>query len=1007
MRSRHHFILTATAAYTVAATAWILLSDALLPAVSDPAAAATLGTIKGLFFVCASAAGLYFALRAVPHQHAATTLMGAAGAALLPLSNCWLLRSAFAAGITLAAVPLQHHLPSAGLMLFMPCIIASAAVGGLVPGILSTVLATVLGAGATATADLPLQVGLMLLSGTLISVLCAMLRASLRDAELRRRLLDSVVSGTTDAVYIKDLQGKYLYVNQAAASLLGLAPEAILGRNDEALFPPQTASALRARDAAVMASGAIRSAEEPIELPGAGALVFLSTCGPLTDAEGNVRGLFGISRNITVRKEAERALRISQERLQSAIDATSDGLWDWDLAAGTWFQTEGVARLSGLGHAAASQPQSRPPSLRRFLRAVHRDDAPAVLAQLRSHRAGRKLAIGMTFRFMPGVPGSPGAPANAGTWVRVSGRVINRAGDGAALRMVGTLSDISELRELEQMQRNANTVFAGTHEGIMVVDTSLRIERVNPAFERITGYRAEEVVGGTPSLLASGRHSKAFYRELWTAVQRDGFWRGEIWNARKSGEVYPELLTISAVRDEHGKAGHYVGVFSDISHIKAHAAELDRAANFDALTGLPNGRLLRDRFEHAIQRTNRTGKPLTVCMLDLDDFKDVNQCYGKQAGDRLLVSVAKALGAVVRADDTLARTGGDEFVLLMSDIGTLEECAQALERVMAAVRMPLQLGAETIRVSASVGVCRYPDDDGDADTLLRHAEQAMYQAKEDGRGRYQLFDPVSDRQAQAHRHALHRLRQALEQEEFRLHYQPKVDLRSGALVGVEALIRWQHPERGLLPPGEFLYHLTGTPLETEVGDWVIRTALAQSRTWRDQGLQVQVSVNVGAAQLLAPGFFDTLQAVLATCPGLAPGALELEVLETAAIEDVAHAMQVLQRCHALGVHFALDDFGTGYSSLTYLRKLPVDTLKVDQSFVRNMLSDPADCGIVEGVLRMAHAMGLQVVAEGVETAEHCAALAAMGCELAQGYGIARPMAPESLPAWALARSVRG
>ncbi|MBY0243083.1 MAG: EAL domain-containing protein [Burkholderiaceae bacterium] len=771
MRSRHQFIVTATAAYAAAATTWVLVSDALLPAVSDPATAMALGTIKGLFFVAASATGLYFALHAVPHQH-----------------DMW--------------------------------------------------------------------------------------------------------------------------------------------------------------------------------------------------------SLLGVSRHIKVRKEAERALRITQERLQSVIDATSDGLWDWDLATGAWFQTEGVARLSGLGHAA--------PPLRRFLRALHRDDVSAVLSQLRSHRAGRKLAIAMTFRFIA-------ADSGAATWVRVSGRVVSRAADGAALRMVGTLSDISELRELEQMQRNADTVFAGTHEGIMVVDANLRIERVNPAFERITGYRADEVVGGTPSLLASGRHGKAFYRELWTGVQRDGFWRGEIWNARKNGELYPELLTISAVRDGHGKAEHYIGVFSDISHIKAHAAELDRAANFDNLTGLPNGRLLRDRFEHAIQRASRTGKPLTVCMLDLDDFKDVNQCYGKQAGDRLLVNVAKALGAVVRGDDTLARTGGDEFVLLMSDIGTLEECAQALERMMAAVGLPLQLGAETIRVSASIGVCRYPDDNGDADTLLRHAEQAMYQAKQEGRGRYQLFDPVSDRQAQAHRHALHRLRQALAQDEFRLHYQPKVDLRNGALVGVEALIRWQHPERGLLPPAEFLHHITGTPLETEVGDWVIRTALAQSRAWRAQGLQLQVSVNVGAAQLLAPGFFDTLQAVLATYPGLAPGALELEVLETAAIEDVAHAMAVLQRCHALGVQFALDDFGTGYSSLTYLRKLPVDTLKVDQSFVRNMLSDPADYGIVEGVLRMAHALDLQVVAEGVETLEHCAALAAMGCELAQGYGIARPMAPDLLPAWAQVR----
>ncbi|GAB2842737.1 EAL domain-containing protein [Pseudoduganella ginsengisoli] len=862
MGSRNTFINAATAAYVAGATTWILLSDALLPSAADPHAAAALSTVKGMFFVCASAAGLYVALRAVPHQDANTSMVGVAGAALQPLSGRWLLQTLFAAAFTLAAVPLQRYLPTAGLMLFMPCIIVSAAIGGLGPGALATLLAAVLGKHPAAS-DYPLHVGMLVLSGLLISALCAVLRASLRDAE------------------------------------------------------------------------------------------------------------------------------INGQRLQTTIDATSDGLWDWDLENRILFQTGGVARLSGL-------PEKNP-SLRRLLHAVHRDDRPSLLAQLRLHLAGKKRTIGMSFRFVQ--------RDGSTVWVRVSGRVVAQADNGAATRMVGTLSDISEWRELEQMQRDADTVFAGTHEGIMVVDTHLRIERVNPAFERITGYRADEVVGQTPGLLASGRHSKAFYRDMWTSVQRDGFWRGEIWNARKNGSVYPELLTISAVRDDKGKADHYIGVFSDISHIKAHAAELDRAANFDALTGLPNRRLLTDRFEHAIQRSNRTGKPLTVCMLDLDDFKDVNQCHGKQAGDRLLVEIAKSLASVVRADDTLARTGGDEFVLLMADIGTLEECAQALDRVLSAASVALQLGSETIRVTASVGVCRYPDDNGNADTLLRHAEQAMYQAKDDGRGRYQLFDPVSDRQAQAHRQAMHRLRHALEQEEFRLHYQPKVDLHTGVLVGVEALIRWQHPERGLLPPGDFLPHVIGTQLETDIGDWVIRTALAQSAQWRRQGLQVQVSVNVGAAQLLAPGFSDSLEAALAACPGSAPGDLELEVLETAAIEDVSHAMDVLHRCHDMGVHFALDDFGTGYSSLTYLRKLPVDTLKVDQSFVRNMLSDPADCGIVAGVLRMAHAMGLQVVAEGVETAEHCALLSDMGCELAQGYGIARPMAPELLPAWAASRQV--
>ena len=463
--------------------------------------------------------------------------------------------------------------------------------------------------------------------------------------------------------------------------------------------------------------------------------------------------------------------------------------------------------------------------------------------------------------------------------------------------------------------------------------------------------------------------------------------------------MFAERLSSSTVRDASGVIQHYVGVFTDISHLKAHEAELDRIAHYDPLTGTPNRRLLADRLEQSILRAARNGHSLAVCFLDLDGFKSVNDRLGHAAGDALLVGVTANLHHVLRVDDTLARLGGDEFVLLLSDISTPEECALILDRALQATNSPVMLNGQAVTISASIGVSLYPTDNSDADTLMRHADQAMYLPKEAGKNRYVLFDPENDRKAQVHRKFLDVLGKALDDEEFVLHYQPKVNLITGELVGVEALIRWQHPQRGLLSPVDFLPFIDGSDLEKPLGEWVIRTALAQAAAWDLQGQTLSVSVNISAAHLLEPDFYDNLKSLLEQYGPTSATHLELEVLETAALSDMDLAVAVLQSCRELGVKFALDDFGTGYSSLTYLRKLPVDLLKIDQSFVLNMLSNAEDMGIVEGVIRLAMAFNRQVIAEGVETLEHGAALLRLGCHLAQGYGIARPMAADQLPAW--------
>jgi diguanylate cyclase (GGDEF)-like protein len=468
----------------------------------------------------------------------------------------------------------------------------------------------------------------------------------------------------------------------------------------------------------------------------------------------------------------------------------------------------------------------------------------------------------------------------------------------------------------------------------------------------------------------------------------------------KSGD-WKWILTSGRVVswDHQGAPLMMSGTHTDISQQKAHRADLDRVAHFDPLTHLPNRRLLSDRLKQALLRSDRSGRSTAICFLDLDGFKTINDQFGHGVGDLVLVGVAQHLGTVLRADDTLARLGGDEFVLLLSEIQSTEECTHILDRVLQTTRLPIQAEGQQLSLSVSIGVSLYPSDQADPDILLRHADMAMYQAKQAGKNRYQLFDTEMDRMAHARRAFLDQLECALDGAEFVLHYQPQVDLGSGEVVGTEALVRWQHPTRGLLPPSEFLNELNGSHLEARLGEWVIETALQQLRSWQALGLLTRVSVNISANHLLRADFCERLAQALARYPDVSAAQLELEVLETAAIGEMHQAVDILLACRNLGVRFALDDFGTGYSSLTYLRQLPVHTLKIDQSFVRDMLVDPDDLGIVRGIIELAKVFGRQVVAEGVETQAHGEALCQLGCPQVQGYGIARPLPAGEVPGW--------
>ena len=470
--------------------------------------------------------------------------------------------------------------------------------------------------------------------------------------------------------------------------------------------------------------------------------------------------------------------------------------------------------------------------------------------------------------------------------------------------------------------------------------------------------------------------------------------------SKKNAELYAELLTISALCDDQGKTLYYVGLFSDITQSKLQMQMLELLAHYDPLTQLPNRTTFADRLRQGIARSKRDKSLIAICFLDLDGFKPVNDQFGHDAGDQVLIEVAARIKNCIREQDTVSRHGGDEFALLLDDLPSIEECEQTLSRIQQVIAEPYLVNGEKITIGASIGLTLYPLDDSDADTLLRHADHAMYQAKVAGKNRYYLFDAGQDRQMIDHYKQFYEIEAAFLAGQLCLYYQPKVNIKTGRVIGVEALIRWLHPENGMIPPLKFLPVIASSELEIRIGNWVIEQAWQQLVSWQHQGVQLQVSVNISSYHLLWPGFIKNLDTILMTEPLIKSHYLQLEILETTALDDLASINHVVKTSRdRLGIGIALDDFGTGYSSLTHLRYLFVDTVKIDQNFVRDMLDDPDDYAIVESVIGLSHAFRREVVAEGVESQEQGIVLLLLGCHLLQGYAIAESMPATEINEW--------
>ncbi len=807
-----------------------------------------------------------------------------------------------------------------------------------------------------------------------------------RESELREseKKLSTVLDNVESLIYLKDREGRYLFANKRALELYGTTEEQLVGKGDERFFDSATVERITLNDRRVLQHGEqVRAEEDILNLRTGLQTTYYSVKVPLFDDVGAIYALCGISTDITEIKRVAASLLEEQQFSKLLLDSLPGIFYLYsypDLRLQRWNRQHetllGFAPEEMQGrHVSEWFYPGAEEGLLGSIKAAMETGAHSVEAPLlaKDGRSVHFLLTGVKFE-------TPGQTY-----------------------LMGIGIDTSWRKQAEAQLQLAASVFAHAREGIMITDLDGRIIDVNEAFTRITGYAREEALDRNPRFLNSGRQDRAFYAELWRSLIDDGHWYGEIWNRRKNGDLYAEMLNISTVLDAQGRPDQYVALFSDITAIKEHEQKLEHIAHYDVLTTLPNRTLLADRMHQAMVQAQRRHALLAVAYLDLDGFKAINDRHGHETGDLLLLALAGRMKETLREGDTLARLGGDEFVAVLLDLADPAASLPMINRLLAAAAQSIAVGDLVLQVSASLGVTFFPQsDEVDADQLLRQADQAMYQAKLAGKNRHHLFDTDQDRSVRGLNETLKQIRRGLANDEFVLHFQPKVNMRSGEVIGVEALIRWQHPEKGLLPPLEFLPLIEDHPLAVELGEWVIETVLRHRENWLKAGLDLPVSINIGARQLQQANFVERLEEILATHPGFKPGDIEMEVLETSALKDLERVSRIIEACRAIGVEFSLDDFGTGYSSLTYLKRLSVTQLKIDQSFVRNMLDDPEDMAILEGVLGLATAFRRKVIAEGVETVEHGELLLQLGCETAQGYGIARPMPAADIPAWTAA-----
>jgi len=793
---------------------------------------------------------------------------------------------------------------------------------------------------------------------------------ALSELELR-----AIIEAEPECVKLLGADGTVLKMNPAGLDMLEAdEPEQIIGQQAQGVVAPGSRRDFAAHLRRVFDGESAQLQFEVVGLKGTHRWLETNAV-PMRDAQGKVTALLGVTRDITARKQSEEIMRNNESKLRMLMDNAADAVFVADVKTEHWIYFNDRA-IALLGYSREELLQMGiydlvPPSFREvyrenFCRIAQSDKDKVWNFEARLiKKDGRRVPVDLNMVRLP---------------------------DG---NLYGSCRDITERKQAEQEIKIAATAFEA-QEGMIVTDANKVVLRVNRAFTKLTGYSNEEVVGKTPAILKSGRQNEAFYRDMWKTLLHDKYWEGEVWNRRKNGEIYPEWLCITAVCDAAGKITHYVGSFTDITERKAAEAEIHRMAFFDSLTGLPNRRLLLDRLEHAQASSARSTNHGAIMFIDLDNFKTLNDSQGHDVGDLLLVEVARRLTSCVRSGDTVSRLGGDEFVIIMENLSDEAQEAASLseaigEKVMAMINQPYMLGKHEHHCTSSIGVCLFINHQESADELLKRADVAMYQAKNSGRNTIRFFDPAMQQAVEARASLEADLRRAMARQQLQIYYQMQVD-SARHVTGAEALLCWQHPVRGLVPTTQFIQMAEETGMILAIGRWVLEGACMQLKKWDSDPLtcELQLAVNVSAHQFRQPTFVDQVRAALANS-GADPLRLKLELTESLMLENVNDTIDKMNALKALGIGFALDDFGTGYSSLQYLKRLPLDQIKIDRSFVRDIASNPNDAAIVQTIIAMSQALGLNVIAEGVETEAQHEFLNLQGCHAFQGFLFGRPM----------------
>jgi diguanylate cyclase (GGDEF)-like protein/PAS domain S-box-containing protein len=756
--------------------------------------------------------------------------------------------------------------------------------------------------------------------------------------------------------------GSILYANDVAKPVLekcssGLnrqIPDSCKGALDEALR-----------------SGSVRELDVPVE-----ERTYQITFIP--SKSGDV--VFAYGKDVTDRKKGEEILMRSRETLAKAQEIAHIGNWDWNIKTGGLEWSDEIYRIFGF------KPQEFTATYNAFLERLHPDDRQGVEDAVTGAVAG-KAPYEVEHRI-----------------VRPDGeeRIVLEWGEvfyvekGEPYRMLGIVQDITSRKRSEDRLKLARGIFENALEGVLVTDADGKIIMVNPAFTRITGYSAEEVLGQDPRILQSERQPKEFYEAMWKSLLTDGKWAGEIWNRRKNGEAFPENLSITAVNDKYGRVMQYVSVFYDLSEMKRSEEEITYKSNFDALTKLPNRTLFMDRLDRALVRHSKDNKELAVLYIGIDGFRKVNESMGYTVGDALLQAIAKRLTETIGKLSTPSRFGGDEYVILLDDIESSGQIAELAAEIFDTFRLPFRAGEESIFLTASVGVSAFPDDGDTSEILIKNSNIAMTQAKKNGRDRYSFFTPEMNERAVYRMSTENDLRTAIKQSQFVLYYQPKVELGSERVIGMEALIRWNHPTIGLMSPFDFIPVAEEAGIIVEMGNWIFLEACMQASEWNRKGFSpIVVAVNVSGKQFAEPDIDRKIKDILDRS-GLAPELLQLEITESVVMENVESAIGILNRLKKLGLTLSIDDFGTGYSSFAYLKKFPLDYLKIDKVFVDDIATNEDDIELIAAIISMAHTLKLKVIAEGVETKEQVEVLKRLECDMIQGYYYGKPMPADEM-----------